>query len=106
MTSREPDSLPLPSETQLFWAPERAILALLDANLLLAARVLNAAHPEFNETDEPSDVPLLVLERSIIATSASLRQLIAGYDDIVDRMQPASTSCGQPPSQDDEDRCY
>ena len=87
MTCREIESLPLPTATQIFWTPERAILALLDANLLLATRALNAQHPEFDDPDaEPLDTPLLLMSRAITATAASLRRLIAGYDDVAERL--------------------
>jgi hypothetical protein len=81
-----PDRVSLPTERQLFWAPERAILALLDANLVLASRMLNTQHPVLDETDQPSLVPLLILTRSIIATADSLRLLVAGYHDVAERL--------------------
>jgi hypothetical protein len=86
MTPSDRDQVSLPTESQLFWAPERAILALLDANLLLANRTLTTQHTVLDETDEPVHAPLLILTRSIIATADSLRLLVAGYHDVAERL--------------------
>ena len=87
MTNREQESLAPPTTTQIFWSPERAIIAALDANLLMASRMLDAQQPASDDDEEdPNDAPLLIMARSIIATAASLRRLLAGYDEIAERI--------------------
>lgn len=76
----------LPTATDLFWAPERAILAVLDASLVLSIRALQAAHPMLDEPDEALDRELLLLGETILVTARSLRELLAGYDVLVDRL--------------------
>jgi hypothetical protein len=76
----------LPTATDLFWAPERAILAALDASLVLSIRALQAAHPMLDEPDEASDRELLLLGGSILAAARSLHELLAGYDVLIDRL--------------------
>jgi hypothetical protein len=70
----------LPTTDQIVMASERAILAALDAALLLAARTLEAEHAGLGEKlhEEPSP-PHLALAESILILAATLRELIAGY---------------------------
>lgn len=86
MSRREPTLRRLPDETELYWAPERAALAALDASLVLSIRALKAAHPMVEEPGEApgSGEPLLLLVVSLLATARSLHELIAGYDDLVE----------------------
>ena len=83
---REPTRASLPTTTDLFWAPERAILAALDASLVLGIRALKAAHPMLDDPDEVPDQELLLLGESNLATARSLHELLAGYDVLVDRL--------------------
>ena len=81
MNENEAEEAWLPTTEQILMASERAILAALDTNLLLAARTLRAEHPQaFGEEgrDEPSP-PHLALAESILILAASLRELIASY---------------------------
>ena len=84
----------LPTATDLFWAPERAILAALDANLILGIRALGAAHPTLATLDQAlGHQPLLLLGESILATARSLRELLAGYEALVDGLTGPELSC-------------
>lgn len=88
MNHTEPEEAWLPTTEQILMAPERAILAALDTNLLLAARILRAEHtPALGETrsDEPSP-PQLALAESILILAASLRELIASYRAVTGRL--------------------
>lgn len=88
MNETEPDEVWLPTTEQLVMASERAILAALDANLLLAARTLQAEHASGLSdgiSDEPSP-PHLALTQSILILAASLRQLIASYELAVEHL--------------------
>jgi hypothetical protein len=97
---RVPTLTRLPTTTDLFWAPERAVLAALDASLILGIRALKAAHPMLDDPDQlPDHQPLLLLGESILATARSLHELLAGYDALVDRLTRLDDSCpGSAPS--------
>lgn len=70
----------LPTSAQIAMAPERAILAALDANLQLAVRVLLAEHPSLGDTPhEEPEPPHLALAASIRILADTLHGLIAGY---------------------------
>ncbi len=88
MSRRDPDLASLPTEMQLFWAPERAVLAVLDASLVLGIRALKAAHPMLEDPDEAPDghEPVLLIGESILATARSLHELIAGYHELVEHL--------------------
>ena len=87
MSRREPDLARLPTEMQIFWAPECALLAALDAGLFLGIRALKAAHPMLEDPDEtPGGDELLLIGESILATARSLRKLIADYEELVERL--------------------
>ncbi len=88
MSRREPTLARLPTETELYWAPERAALAALDVSLILSIRALKAAHPMLEDRDEAPDghEPLLLLGESLLASARSLHELIGGYDDLVARL--------------------
>ena len=78
----------LPTTEQILMAPERALLAALDTNLLLAARTLRAEHApalEEAQSDEPSP-PQLALAESILILAATLRELIASYRTVTGRL--------------------
>lgn len=88
MSDADPRDAWLPTIDQIVMASERAILAALDTNLLLAARTLRAEHAAAlsdDATDEPSP-PYLALAESILILAASLRELIASYRTVTDRM--------------------
>lgn len=87
MSRREPTLACLPTTADLFWAPERAILAALDASLVLGIRALKAAHPMLEDAEAPGGhEPLLLIGESIIATARSLHELIAGYEDLAEHL--------------------
>jgi hypothetical protein len=93
-TRQVPTRVCFPTTTELCSAPERAILAALDASLLLGIRALRAAHPPLAV---PKQVlgrqPLLLLGESILATASSLRELLAGYEALVDGLTGPEYSC-------------
>ena len=67
-------------------APERAILAALDANLQLAVRVLSAEHPSLDDdSHEEPEPPHLALAASIRILAESLHDLITGYRLVVEQ---------------------
>ena len=86
MSWREPSLGGLPSTSELSCAPERAILAALDASLVLAIRAFKAEHPSLDAPHESSAEPLLLLAGAILASAASLHELIVGYEDLAWRM--------------------
>ena len=88
MNHTEPEEAWLPTTEQILMAPERALLATLDTNLLLAARTLRSEHAQALEegrSDEPSP-PHLALAESILILAASLRELIARYRTVTGRL--------------------
>jgi hypothetical protein len=84
----------LPSTEQIMLAPERAILAALDATLELAIRSLRAEHPALGPdgkvaTDsnyEPHDLELLPTVESLALGAIQLRQLIAHFHAAVEAL--------------------
>jgi len=62
-------------------ASERAILAALDANLLLAARTLRAEHADTlgDGTHQEPGPPHVALAECILVLAASLHELIGSY---------------------------
>lgn len=82
MNETEPQESWLPTTEQILMASERAILAALDTNLLLAERTLRAEHADTLGSErtigEPGP-PHVALTECILILSASLRELIAGY---------------------------
>jgi len=99
--------LPLGGDLDATRAPERAVLAALDASLVLGIRALKAAHPMLEDPDEAPDghEPVLLIGESILATARSLHELIAGYGDLVERLirvdgGTARTSRGSDPDDD------
>ena len=78
----------LPTTEQLIMASQRAILASLDANLVLAARALQAEHIDelSNEDRDQPCPPHLALTKSILIITDCLRDLIANYAIVVDQM--------------------
>lgn len=88
MSQTEPEEAWLPTTEQILMASERAILAALDTNLLLATRTLRAEHPAAlgqPPSDEPSP-PHLAIAESILILAASLRELIASYRFVTARL--------------------
>jgi hypothetical protein len=88
MSEADPADAWLPTTEQIVMASERAILAALDMNLLLAVRTLRAEHAAAlsdGNADEPNP-PHLALAESILVLAASLRELIASYRAVTDRM--------------------
>ena len=87
MSAREPPDVWLPTAEQIVMASERAILAMLDTTLLIAARTLEAEHAGLGDQphEEPSP-PHLALAESILILAASLRELIASYRAATDHL--------------------
>jgi hypothetical protein len=85
----EPEEAWLPTTEQILMASERAILAALDTNLLLATRALRAEHAATLDSErtigEPSP-PQVALTECILILAASLRELIASYRDATGRI--------------------
>ena len=89
-----PTRVCFPTTSELCSAPERAILAALDANLILGIRALGAAHPTLAILDRSlGHQPLLLLGEAILATAGSLRELLAGYEALVDGLTGPALSC-------------
>ena len=74
----------LPSAKELSDAPQRAILAALDANLVLVVRALQASHHGLHGYDTTRD-PLPLLAEAIVACALSLHDVLATYDDLARR---------------------
>jgi len=87
VTAAETD-LWVPTVNQIVMASQRAILAALDMNLLLAQRTLQAEHADDLSNDDPDGPgpPHLALTQSILIMSATLRELIASYYAVIDSM--------------------
>ena len=79
-----PVFLGLPSAKELSDAPQRAILAALDANLVLAVRALQASHHGLHGYNT-SRAPLPLLAEAILACALSLHDVLASYDDLARR---------------------
>lgn len=88
MSQTEPEEAWLPTTEQILMASERAILAALDINLLLAVRTLQAEHASQLQEDDPNEPspPHLALTQSILILAASLRDLIASYRAVTGRL--------------------
>jgi hypothetical protein len=80
-----PFFLGLPTSADLGAAPERAIIAALDANLILAVRVLDVLHPRPDDGDFTED-PLVLLANSVRACATSLHTILVAYDDLARRV--------------------
>lgn len=104
MKRREQDVLWLPSTEQLMVAPERAILATLDANLELAARLLMAEHvdllPDGRRSRDPDYEPhtadLLPAAEALVLGARRLRQLVAKYRAIEDDLLREADGVSEP----------
>jgi hypothetical protein len=94
VSRREPIAIWLPSTTEILAAPERAVLASLDANLALVIRVLKAEHPELSPhgrlakgpDDEPLTIALPPIAEAMIICSEHLQRLVTEYRLLVDRL--------------------
>jgi hypothetical protein len=100
VSRRDPDLACLPTVRQIFWAQESAVLAALDASLVLGIRALKVAHPMLEDPDEAPDghEPVLLIGESILATARSLHELIAGYHDLVEHLTRPDAGCKLVPS--------
>lgn len=74
----------LPSPAEIDEAPQRAILAALDANLVLVVRALKAQHPSLDDCDLTRD-PLLLLAEGVVASALSLHNILEAYDYLAKR---------------------
>ena len=92
MKRREPNQAWLPSTEQLMSAPERAILAALDASLLLTIRTLLAEHvgllPDGRSSGDanyqPFDASLLPAAEDLVTCAKHLHRLIRRYRTALD----------------------
>ena len=77
----------MPQTEHIIMASELAILASLDANLVLATRTLLATHDCQLPNDHTADPcpPYLALAQSILTLAESLHALIASYNVVVQR---------------------
>ena len=88
----EPTTTWLPSTDEVFMAPERAVLAALDANLQLAIRSLRAEYPGLDENGrliqdpnwEPYVPPQVPMVERIIGSAAELHWLIIQFRTTLD----------------------
>jgi hypothetical protein len=108
---RLPTSTPvhLPSVEQLMAAPERALLAVLDANLELAARLLMTEHvdllPDGRRSRDPDYEPftldLLPAAEALVLGARRLRRRIADYCAAEDRLLSRAQGHRQDATEDD-----
>ena len=92
-TRHEPTTTRLPLVRDLFGAPERAILAALDATLQIATRSLRAEYPGLDrhgrflpqEGWEPYVPPHVLLIERIVGAAADLHRLVVEYRAALDR---------------------
>jgi hypothetical protein len=81
-----PFFLGMPSPAELYDEPQRAILAALDANLVLAVRALKARHPDLDDHGlHGAHEPLPLLAEAVLACALSLHTILASYDDLARR---------------------
>ena len=86
-TRREPRTARLPSVAEVFGAPERAVLAALDATLQIATRSLRAEYPGLDRQGrivadpdwEPYVPPQVPLIEQIVGAANHLHRLLAEY---------------------------
>jgi hypothetical protein len=77
----------LPTSADLSAAPERGILAALDASIHLTIRALKAAHPSLEDLNgDSSHQPLLQIAEAILGTATCLHDLLADYDRMLGRL--------------------
>jgi len=90
-----PIPLGLPSPAEIFDEPQRAILASLDTNLVLAIRTLKARHPDLDDHDAHEPLPLLA--EALLACALSLHSVLVTYDDLARRVSrmDGDDSCGE-----------
>ncbi len=77
----------LPRPDDLLNAPERAVLALLDAALAVARAALLAENPDVAVLGDPvygHDPPTCALAARLVASADALHHLLAAYLDALD----------------------
>lgn len=101
----EPTAAWLPTTAQIMVAPERAILAALDANLELVIRTLKAEHvalapdgrlamaPDY----EPYTVNLLPVAEALVLCAKRLRRLVTEYRAVADDLLSEADGVCEPP---------
>jgi hypothetical protein len=101
----EPATSWLPSTDDLLMAPERAILAALDASLQLAIRSLRAEYPGLDENGrliedpdwEPYVPPQVPLIEPLVRSAADLRRQIDRFRTTLDLVLDGdATTCAPP----------
>jgi hypothetical protein len=108
----------LPSTDEISLAPERAVLAALDANLQLAIRSLRAEYPGLDENGrlipdpdwEPHVPPQVPLIERIIGSAAELRRLVIEFRVTLDLALHDGSMCdgfaaperGEQPAEEDD----
>jgi hypothetical protein len=111
MRSPEPTTTWLPSTDQIMAAPERAILAALDANLELTIRVLMAEHVELlpdgrlsRDPDyEPFTAALLPIAEGMVICAEHLQRLVGEYRNLVGCLLADAERNDRTPDQDPSD---
>lgn len=105
------EALWLPSTDEIMVAPDRAILATLDANLELAARLIMTEHvdllPDGRRSHDPDYEPhtfnLIHAAEALVIDARRLRQLVAYYLAIEDDLLREVDRASEPPPPDGED---
>lgn len=94
-----PFFLGLPTTEDLVDSPERAIFAALDANLILAVRVLEVLHQYPDSEDR-----LALFAEAVRASAQSLHTNLVAYNELVRRavLLEHRHSCPDPPWEDGE----
>ena len=108
MRRREPTTTWLPSTEQIMVAPERAILAALDANLELAIRAIMAEHvdllPDGRRSRDPDYEPhtfnLLPVAEMLVTCAKRLRRLVIAYRTVADDLLHQADDASGRPSDD------
>jgi hypothetical protein len=108
MTPREVTSTWLPSTEQVMVAPERAILAALDATLQLTIRTIIAEHAalapdgrlDMDPDDEPHTYELLPVAEALVACAKRLGQLVTQYRAVEDALLREPDGASELPHED------
>jgi hypothetical protein len=111
MRVRETTTTWLPSTQQIVSAPERAILASLDANLELAIRVLKAEHVDllpdgrlsWDPDYEPFTAALLPIAEAMVICAEHLQRLVIEYRTLVDGLLADSEGNNRDTAGDEDD---
>lgn len=99
---KTPFFLGTPSPAELFDEPHRAILAALDATLVIAVRALKARHPDLEDHGPfGAHEPLPLLAEAVLASALSLHTVLLSYDDLARRGSRLDCDDYSPDEEDD-----